>query len=110
MHQRDRSRVALAMVGLALSGFFGVRLIGWGIANWSRLREPKEDPLAGLQEMWLVGKWSLLGIMIFAIGWLWALGTSLLILSEAKRAGKAELPPRLARPEKSPNAEGRNPA
>jgi hypothetical protein len=89
------AQLALAIVGLILSVFLGVRFIFWCLANWSRLHDPNADQLAALGEMWLAVLWPLLGIAIFALGWLWALATSLRLILAAGKSGPADLPPRL---------------
>jgi hypothetical protein len=80
------AQAALALAGMVLTMIFGVRFIVWYIANWSRLAGQQSDPLGTLGELWLELRWALAGFAIFAIGWLWALGTSWCIVREAKEA------------------------
>jgi len=40
-------------------------------------------------------KWPLVGFGMFAVGWLWALATSLQIVSSARKTESANVPPRL---------------
>jgi len=89
-------QLALAVGGLLLSLIFGVRLAIWALANWSRLHQPETDPLTNLAEFWMAVRWPLLGIAVFAAGWLWALGSSMLILSAARRDESKAVPPRLS--------------
>jgi hypothetical protein len=77
-------QAAFALAGMALTMIFGVRFIIWYIANWSRLAGQQSDPLVALGELWLKLRWALAGFAIFAIGWLWALGTSWGIVREAQ--------------------------
>jgi hypothetical protein len=89
-------QVALALGGMALTVVFGARFIFWYIANWSRFHELEADTTAALGEMWQYLKWPFLGFGMFAVGWLWALATSLLIVSSARKAESAAVPPRLS--------------
>jgi hypothetical protein len=73
----------------------GVRFVVWCLANWSRLYGPDADPTTTFSEMWRMVRWPLLGIAIFAIGWLWALATSLRLILSAGKTGPENLPPRL---------------
>src|SRR5439155_27279195 len=74
-------QAALTIIGMALTMFFGGRFIIWSLSNWSRLHDPQSEQFAALGEMWLVVRWALLGVAIFALGWLWALATSFAIVS-----------------------------
>ena len=87
-------QVALGLGGMALTLAFGLRFFVWFAANRSRLLDPGADP-AALLEMWLAVRWALLGIALFALGWLWALATSLALLAAAKRDQPPNVPPRL---------------
>src|SRR6266567_2286781 len=89
-------QLALTLVGMILTTSFGVRFIVWALANWSRLYGPQADPLAGLNEMWMVVRWALAGIGIFGLGWLWALATGFQILRAAKHTEQSNIPPRLS--------------
>ena len=90
-------QVALMVCGLIVTTIFGVRFMAWAVANWGRLQQGNElDPFAGLGEMWLAMRWAVGGIAIFALGWLWALGTSLHILREADGPESRGKPPRLS--------------
>ena len=87
-------QAALMMVGLVVSVLGAVRLFSWYAANASHLQDTG-DPIAYFQQMWLVMRWALLGLGLFGLGWLWALLTSLAILSEAKKTEAGGVPPRL---------------
>ena len=80
---------------MALTLAFGLRFFVWFAANRLRLQNPGADPATALLDMWLAVRWALLGIALFALGWLWALATSLAILSTAKKDQPPTVPPRL---------------
>jgi hypothetical protein len=88
-------QAALSLGGTAITMVFGVRFILWFLANWSRLHDVEGDAMGGLVEMWGVLRWPLLGIGIFLIGWIWALGTSLQIIQAAKKSERPMAPPKL---------------
>ena len=90
------AQAALAIGGMIVSLVLARASSCWYFANWSRLHEPDADPAAALSEMWQFLKWPLLGFGIFAVGWLWALATSFLIVSSARKAESATMPPRLS--------------
>ena len=89
-------QLALAALGLVLTMVFGLRFMFWFFENWSRLHQPTADPFAALGEMWLVLRWALLGLGVFLISWLWALGTSFRILHSASDGERSNAPPRLS--------------
>jgi TRAP-type C4-dicarboxylate transport system permease small subunit len=89
------AQAALTIGGMILTMIFGARFIWWCVANWSRFHESEADPTAALSEMWPFLKWPLLGFGMFAVGWLWALATGLQIVSSARKAESATVPPRL---------------
>ncbi len=86
-------QAALALGGTALTVVCGVHFITWYVANWSHLQNPGGDPFDSLTQLWQAVRWPFLGIGLFALGWLWALSTSLAIVAEAKRAAPSEVPP-----------------
>ena len=88
-------QVVLTICGMVLSMVFGARFIVWYFTNWSRVRGDEMDPMSALGEMWVHVRWALLGIVIFAFAWIWALGTSFLIVRSARQAEAARVPPRL---------------
>jgi hypothetical protein len=86
----------LGLAGLALTMVCGTRFIWWSLSNWSRLHDARADQFDSMIETFRAARWSLLGILVFALGWLWALATSLSILNQAKKAAPpSPLPPRL---------------
>jgi hypothetical protein len=87
-------QAGLAFAGLILTVVFGLRFVAWYIRHWSAITSSDGD-FSVLKDMWLVLRWSLLGLAIFLIGWLWALGSSLRILWSADRDPPAADPPRL---------------
>ncbi len=78
-------QAVLTLAGFALTIVFAARFFTWYVANSSRMSADEGDPIARLAELWSQVRWPLLGIGIFALAWLWALGTSLFILREARR-------------------------
>jgi hypothetical protein len=90
-------QLVLALGGMALTMLFGVRFIFWYVANWARFHGAESDPMNALGEMWVVLRWAVLGIGLFFIGWLWALGTSFQIVLSARETESAAVPPRLDR-------------
>jgi len=89
------AQMALAIGGTAVTVLFGLGFIWWFISNWSRLYSPDADPVATLGEIWRALKWPALGVGLFFVSWLWALATSLRIVSSARKAHAAAVPPRL---------------
>jgi len=87
-------QAALTIIGMGFTLLFGVRFIFWTLSNWARLHDPLGDQIAALGEMWLHVRWAMVGIGIFALGWLWALTTSMSILGSAAHSQQS-LPPRL---------------
>lgn len=87
------AQVLLAIGGMAVTIIFGLRALLWMLSNWSRLHDPAGDPFEAFSEMWAVLRWAFLGIGIFALGWLWALGTSWGIIGSTKN--DAPTPPKL---------------
>jgi hypothetical protein len=89
------AQAALAIGSMLLTVIFGMRFIWWYVANWSRFYGPESDPTAALVEMWPYLKWPLVGLGMFAVGWVWALATSLQILNSSRKDQSAAVPPRL---------------
>ena len=89
------AQVALALGGLLLTTVFGLRFIVWYVAHWSQFYGPHADPTAALGEMWFRVRWALAGLGVFALGWIWGLGTGLQLVERAKRAPDTNAPPRL---------------
>ena len=88
-------QMTLTLAGFILTVVFGVRAMVWSVVNWSRLHQPGADPLEALAETWTVMRWAVVGLAVFGVAWLWALGTSLGILNDAKRAETGRVPPPL---------------
>ena len=82
----------LAIAGFALTTVFGARFMGWYFANFARLQEEWVDPFAAAGEVWMAVRWAVLGMALFALGWLWALGSSLLIVREVRHTGSGSPP------------------
>ena len=90
-------QAACTMVGFVISVFGAGRAFTWFTANLSRMQEQQGDMFANLAQTWMAVRWAVLGMAIFGFGWLWAMATSMGILSEAKRAEKEgkSIPPKL---------------
>ncbi|HSU53821.1 MAG TPA: hypothetical protein VLT36_07190 [Candidatus Dormibacteraeota bacterium] len=86
------AQMLMSFVGIGVSGVFGIRLIFWMLSKWSAMRDPATDQLDLMAAMWRVFVWPLIGFVIFGLSWLWALGTSLAVVAEAKRTATAEPP------------------
>ena len=89
------AQLTLAVAVLTLTLIFGVRFVACWLGNWSHLRDPNADPVAVLVEMWRALRWPLLSFATFALGWLWALASSLLIVHAARTDQPPSAPPRL---------------
>src|SRR5437899_3330955 len=87
-------QLLLGLAGLSLTLIFGLRFILWSLSHWSELHDAT-DPLGALERMWQVGFWAFAGIVIFLVGWVWALATSLNILRGAQQNPPQSEPPRL---------------
>lgn len=86
-------QMLLAVGGLAISSIFGVRFILWFISHSAQANQGDDAGLEQMQGIWLHLRWALLGIVIFACGWLWALSSSLSILAGAKSGDVKRVPP-----------------
>ena len=89
------------VLGVVLTCTFGVRFAVWYFTNRARINDAQGDPFAMLSDLWINVRWSLAGMAIFGMDWLWALATSYSLLNEAKRqerAARAVRPPQLAEP------------
>jgi hypothetical protein len=91
------AQAALALGGEALTLAYGARCMVWFGRNWARLQAPDADFFAVFWDIWVAGgfRWAALGIALFALGWLWALATSLSLLDAAKTNDSPGTPPRL---------------
>jgi hypothetical protein len=95
-----RRAVGYAQIPFTVVGF-GLSLIGtittflWLSGNWSRMQQT-DDTGKYFSEMWSHIRWPILGIGLFAFALLWALMTSLSIMSQARAAEASRpLPPKL---------------
>ncbi len=87
------AQLILTAVGFLVTMLTGIRSLVWFLANWSRITQPaNDDPFGGIVLWWTVVRWPLVGIAIFAIAMIWALGTSMQIL---RRATDAAVPPKI---------------
>lgn len=77
-------QLAVTAIAMLLTVVFGGRFIYWVLINWTRLQQLQEDPVAFGREVWMMARWALLGIALFAAALLWGLVTSVSILREAK--------------------------
>jgi len=89
------AQATLTVAGFALTLICGLPAIVWYLRNWSKFNDPMADPLDNLHALWLALRWTLLGMGLFGVSWLWALMTSLMILRSAPKNEAAGLPPRL---------------
>jgi len=85
-------QLLIAMIGMAASVYFGLKFIIWYVSNWTQMQQIQPDSAENFHELWLRLRWFLLGVGLFGSGWLWALGCSLGILVEAKKAPPASPP------------------
>lgn len=90
------AQLAVAFCGLGATFVLGIKFFLWYADNWSRLRQPSDDPLAALGEVFRhLWRGPMVGIGIFAVAIAWALVSSLQILAAARRASTPSQPPRL---------------
>jgi hypothetical protein len=96
-------QILLCFAGFVVTLVFGVRFIVWYFANQHQLQQLQDDPGQFFTELWLPLRWPALGIGLFVLALLWALTTSLGILSEARMAehlNRNTSPPKLSIPPK----------
>lgn len=87
-------QLALGIAGLLLTIVAGLGTVSWGLANWGRITQPPDaDPLGGMLELWQHGKWTVAGLVIFAIAIGWAAMTGLQIVASTPKDG---VPPKIA--------------
>src|SRR5438105_1184519 len=89
------AQAVLALGGMALTMVFGVRFVFWYFEHRPGTPGAEPDPMLALTQLWLAVRWAVLGVVLFAIGWLWALATSSLILRSARETELPAVPPRL---------------
>jgi hypothetical protein len=88
-------QVGLGIGGMILTVVFGARFVIWALSNWSRLYGAEADPIESLGDIWQHAHWALLGMVLFGLGWLWSLATSMAILKSAREQERSTVPPRL---------------
>jgi hypothetical protein len=79
-------QLAAAFSGMILTLAAGIPFVQWALTR----NDSASDPLESLLELWRHVRWPLAGIGLFAAAILWALTTSLAVLS---RASKESVPP-----------------
>src|SRR5262245_281468 len=88
-------QIAMSLGGMLLTMVFGARFIYWYFTNQSRFQEWQADPVEMMTELWAAVRLPLLGIALFALGWLWALFTSFNIVRTAADDTTSTVPPKL---------------
>ncbi len=88
-------QATLTVVAFALTVFFGLKFLAWGLKNWPAINDPETDPVETLRGLWRFGRWAFLGIALFAGNWLWALTTNISILRSVAAGRAAVKPPKL---------------
>lgn len=84
-------QLGVALAGVGLTTFFGVMFLVWAFLNMEQLRAPEADPFVSLVEIWRHVKWSVIGMVGFAVAWVWSLATSFSIV-RSTRAERQVLP------------------
>jgi hypothetical protein len=84
-------QLATAFGGFIITLLTGIPMIRWCLSNWGRLSDPLTGPDL-VFDLWRHALWPLLGIGIYAIGFLWSVATGLQLLAQAPRDG---VPPRI---------------
>jgi len=84
-------QVILGLAGMVLTVIFGIHFLIWTLSNWSQIRGADSDPAQTLIDLYLNVRWAVLGIFVFACGWVWALISSFDILMDSRR--KPSQPP-----------------
>ncbi len=88
-------QATLTIIGFGLTLGFGLPGMGWMLKHWQELHDPNADPVFVLQSVWNAVRWALLGIGLFCVTWIWALGSSLAFMRAAKDATTRPKPPKL---------------
>ena len=79
-------QLVIYLTAFGLTAGYGISFVVWSLAHWHQIQEANMDePLGGLRLMWPRVKWAFVGLVLFAISWVWALQTSLGILRKAKQ-------------------------
>src|SRR5512140_789130 len=92
-YRRGYFQAALGLGGLALTSVFAAKFFLWYLTHSAELQADPSDPMAGLHALWMAARWPLSGVAVFAVGWGWALLTSLGILYRAKASETGGVPP-----------------
>lgn len=71
------AQACLTLISFTLTAVFGARFLIWAIRHWSEIQSPGADPVESLLNLWRACRGAMLGMVLFAIAWLWALVTSL---------------------------------
>jgi len=80
-------QLALCLGGFGITLAFGVKFIFWALAHWSEYWAPPQnfdDPFRPLRDLWQHARWTLLGIVMFTISWIWSMMSSRSLLAAAK--------------------------
>ena len=81
--------------GFALTSFYGGRFAFYALLNWpafhAEFYDPDADLPAAYSDLWHRTRWAFLGILLFAISWLWALSTSRALLAAADKTTPPQL-------------------
>jgi hypothetical protein len=79
-------QLALCLCGFVMTLATGIRFIFWSLSHWAEYYNPKPDadPFAPLHDLWIHGRWPVLGTVLFGVAWLWAFSTSRAILADSK--------------------------
>jgi hypothetical protein len=75
----------VTLLSVCLTTIFGLRFIVWSLENLQPAQTPV-DPAQYLADVWMAVRWALAGIALFVAGWFWALGSSLVIHYQARKA------------------------
>jgi hypothetical protein len=84
-HPVGYAQLAVTFCAFGLTLVATARFFVWALHNRPRNDALDPDPIQTLFNLWNAARWPLVGIALFAVVLLWALATSLSILSEARR-------------------------
>lgn len=79
-------QLIICLAGMGLTLVCGVQFVIWGLTHYAELRNPYADPLENLLAMWREVRFALLGLALFGLAWIWALGTSWGIVRDSRKA------------------------
>jgi hypothetical protein len=88
-------QLVLGLLGLLLTLVHAVPFLIWFLSSWAELQNPETDPQAILIELWRQVRWSLLGMVLFGVAWLWSVLAGLFLVSRSRSAAASSGPPRL---------------